>query len=190
MTDEPLAQTERPRSTKSGRLLIIALVALLGTVIAYHGIYDAHRASALRSGAAAPPFKLARYGGGTVSLDELRGKVVMMDFWATWCPPCVAEMPALTKLAREYEPKGLVFLAVSEDDHETAPAQVGVFVAQRVPDLGRSVVFADGPTVESYGVESLPTLFLIGRDGRILESYSGYASESALRRRIESALGK
>ena len=76
------------------------------------------------------------------------------------------------------------------NEHETAPAQVGIFVAQRVPDLGRSVVFADGPTVESYGVESLPMLFLIGRDGRILESYSGYASESALRRRIERALGK
>jgi thiol-disulfide isomerase/thioredoxin len=190
MMEEPLAQTEQARSARSGRWLIISLVAALATAIAYLGIHEARHSTAMSRGALAPSFKLARYGGGTVSLEDLRGKVVMLDFWATWCLPCVAEMPALTKLAGEYEPKGLVFVAANRDDGETAPAQVGIFVAQRAPDLGKSVVFADDQMAMSYGLEALPTLYFIGRDGRIVDSYSGYASESALRRKIEKALEK
>jgi thioredoxin-like negative regulator of GroEL len=99
-------------------------------------------------------------------------------------------MPALSKLAREYEGKGLVFLAVNRDEPEIAPAQVGAFVAQRAPELAKSVAFADDHIAMSYGVDELPLMYLIGRDGRIIDSYAGYASEAALRRRIESALAQ
>ncbi len=190
MTEEPLAAAERPSPARPGRLLIIGLVALLTASIAYLGLNEARQEAGIRKGAMAPPFKLARYGGGTVSLEELRGKVVMLDFWATWCAPCVAEMPSLSKLAREYEGKGLVFLAVNRDEAEIAPAQVGVFIAQRASELSKSVVFGDDRMAMSYAVEALPMMYFIGRDGRVLESYMGYVSESALRRRIESALAQ
>jgi thiol-disulfide isomerase/thioredoxin len=181
---EPASQ----QMARSGRLLIVALVAL--PALACRGTNKVQHEAGTQNGAAAPAFKLARYSGGTVSLEDLRGKVVMLNFWATWCVPCVAEMPTLTKLASEYQSKGLVFLAANLDEPETAPAQVRVFVAQSAPDLENSVVFADDRMTMSYDVQDLPTLYLIGRDGRILESYAGYASESLLRRKIESALGK
>jgi hypothetical protein len=99
-------------------------------------------------------------------------------------------MPALTKLAREYESRGMVFLAANQDERESAQEQVHLFVDQISPSLGRSVVFADERTTVNYRVDELPTTFFIGRDGRILESYVGYASESMVRQKIESALGK
>ncbi len=190
MTDEPLTQTDRTPPARSARLWMIALVALLGLAVMYLGVHDVREGARIRKGAAAPPFKVARYDGGRVSLEELRGKVVMLDFWATWCAPCAAEMPTLTKLAGEYESAGLVFLAANRDDVGAAPALVKGFVAQRAPNLGKSVVFADDQMAASYGLQALPTLYFIGRDGRVLESRAGYESESLLRRQIESALAK
>jgi thiol-disulfide isomerase/thioredoxin len=169
---------------------MIALVALLGLAVMYLGVHDAREGARIRKGAAAPPFEVARYDGGRVSLEELRGKVVMLDFWATWCPPCAAEMPTLTKLASEYEAAGLVFLAANCDDVGAAPGLVKSFVAQRAPNLGKSVVYADDQMAASYGLKALPTLYFIGRDGHVLESHDGYASEKLLRRQIESALAK
>jgi thiol-disulfide isomerase/thioredoxin len=190
MTEEPLAQIAQTPPARSARLWMLALVALLALAVMYLGVHDAREGARIRKGATAPPFKVARYGGGRVSLEELRGKVVMLDFWATWCAPCAAEMPTLTKLAGEYEPSGLVFLAANRDDAGAAPELVKGFVAHRAPNLGKSVVFADDQMAASYGLQALPTLYFIGRDGRVLESHSGYASESHLRRQIESALGK
>jgi thiol-disulfide isomerase/thioredoxin len=189
MNDKPPAQAEQKHPVKSG-LVVVALVALVGTSIAYLGIKKAQPRTGIQKGDAAPTFKLSRYGGGTISLDELRDKVVMLNFWATWCVPCAVEMPALTKLAREYESKGMVFLAANQDEPESAQEQVRLFVAQIAPNLGRSIVFADEQMTIKYAVEELPTTFFIGRDGRILESYVGYVSESLVRQKIESALGK
>lgn len=141
------------------------------------------------SGLTAPPFSLERYSGGSLSLEELRGRVVMLDFWATWCPPCVAEMPHLVKLAREYEASGLVFVAANRDDAESARTDVNAFIAKIAPELAANVVFADDATAARYDVRSLPTLFLIDRGGKIVDAYSGFASESSLRKRIERALG-
>jgi len=188
MNDEPPAQAEQKQPAKWG-LVVVALVALVGTSVAYLGIKKAQPRTGIQKGDAAPTFKLSRYGGGTVSLEDLRGKVILLNFWATWCVPCAVEMPALTQLAREYESKGIVFLAANQDERESAQEQVGLFVAQIAPNLGRSVVFADEPTTINYGVDELPTTFFIGRDGRILESYVGYASESLVRQKIERALG-
>ena len=189
MTQQTAGDT-RVRAPSPGRWTITILALLLGISLAYLGIKDAKQGEGVRVGSPAPAFTVERYGGGTVSLADLRGKVVMLDFWATWCPPCVAEMPGLVKLAREYEAKGLVFLAASRDEHETAATQVGLFVSQRVPELAKSAAFAGDEMARSYRVEVLPTMYLIGRDGRIVEEHSGYASESSLRRSIEAALGK
>lgn len=173
---------------RAGRWAIVFFGALLLAAIAYLGVREARQKQLIRKGTVAPSFKLARYGGGTLGLDELRGKVVMLEFWATWCPPCVAELPSLTKLAKEFEPRGLVLVAANRDDAPTAKADVETFVAKRAPELAPNVVFADDATALTYRVESLPTHFFIDREGKIIGSYSGYASESTLRSRIERAL--
>lgn len=187
---EEAADAARPSSAKPGRWLTRLLVVLLLSAIAYLGVREARDGALVRKGSVAPSFKLARYGGGTLALDELRGKVVMLEFWATWCPPCVAELPSLSKLAKEFEPRGVVLVAADRDEGSTAKSDVGIFVARRVPELAQSIVFADDATALKYRVSALPTLYFIGRDGKIIESYSGYASESVLRSRIERALAE
>jgi cytochrome oxidase Cu insertion factor (SCO1/SenC/PrrC family) len=99
-------------------------------------------------------------------------------------------MPSLAKLAREFQDRGVVVVAASRDEGETAVAQVGAFIARKAPDLAATVVFADDPTAQEYRVESLPLLYLIGPEGQILGAYSGYASEAVLRERVERALSR
>jgi thiol-disulfide isomerase/thioredoxin len=169
-----------------GSWIIATFAGLLFAGVLYLGVREAKRNP--MAGGAAPSFRLQRYGGGTLALEELRGRVVMLDFWATWCPPCVAEMPSLVRLAHEYEPKGLAFVAANRDEGDTAMTQVKLFMAKHAPGLAQDVVFADDATAANYHVRSLPTLYFIDRKGRVVGSSSGFASESMLRRQIEKAL--
>jgi len=179
-------QVSRRRSSPGiGGGIFVALILL---ALLYGGLRVARRPRLVLRGTTAPAFTLERYGGGRVSLDQLRGKVVLLNFWATWCPPCVQEMPALVRLAHEYEPQGLVLLAVNRDDEQSAKAAVGIFVANRIPELASHVAFADASMSMSYRVQSLPTSYLIGRDGKVLDSYAGYLAEPTLRKKIEQVL--
>jgi len=170
-------------------VLPVALLALGIAGLLWSGIQEARISRpAERGQRAAPPFRLERFGGGSVVSSELRGKVVMLDFWATWCGPCIAEMPVLLKLASEYEPRGVVFLAASRDDPSIAKVQVGMFIDQRAPALARYAAFADDGTADAYAVSAIPTMVLIDRKGQLHASYLGAASERAWRARIEELL--
>jgi len=114
----------------------------------------------------------------------------MLDFWATWCGPCVAEMPILLRLASEYESRGVVFLAASRDDPSVAKVQVGLFIDQRAPALARYAAFADEGTADAYDVSAIPTMVLIDRKGQVHASYLGAANERAWRARIEEVLAR
>jgi len=94
----------------------------------------------------------------------------------------------MVKVAHEYEPQGLVLLAANRDEEQRAKAAVGIFVANRIPELASHVVFADASTSASYRVVMLPTSYLIGRDGKVLDSYAGYLAEPMLRKKIEQVL--
>lgn len=152
---------------------------------------EARTGSLVGRGMPAPAFKIDKLGGGTIDLESYRGKVVMLDFWATWCPPCIEEMPILVKLAKEYEGKGLAFIAASRDDPpESAKVEVALYVDRRVPDLRPYVGFAFGDEAARYGVEALPTLYFIGRDGKVFSANRGALNEAQLRAQIEAALGE
>lgn len=187
--NEP-SQVEENKGRGAGRFLIPALAALVLLGLAFQAILEGQRKNRGPSAAgnAAPSFLMQRYTGGTVSLEELRGKVVMLDFWATWCAPCVEEMPHLIKLAREYEPKGVVLIAANRDDWDVARYEVGRFIDTKVKDVGPYVAFADEQTAAAYNVSALPTLVMIDRKGQIHESYLGYAPEDVLRERLDEAL--
>jgi thiol-disulfide isomerase/thioredoxin len=172
-----------------GAKIILGLVAALGLAgVVYLGVMEARRAQLVPDGAAAPAMELQRHGGGTLKLSELKGQVVMLDFWATWCPPCREEMPALVKLAKEYEPQGLVFLAASRDDGPRAPKLVEAFMKRHLPDLEPYVVYASDEMAQAFQVTALPTLYFLDREGKVVDAQRGALSEDALRRRIERAL--
>ena len=169
--------------------VLLGLTAVFGLAgLVYLGVMEAQRTKLVPDGAAPPSFQMERYGGGKLALSDLRGKVVMLDFWATWCPPCQEEMPSLVKLAKEYESQGLVFVAASRDDEDVKEYVVDRFVKSRVPELAPYVVYANDDVARAFKVEALPTLYLLDREGKIIDAVRGMMSESALRQRIERAL--
>jgi thiol-disulfide isomerase/thioredoxin len=177
-----------PRGEFASKLLL-GLTAVFGLAgLLYLGVMEAQRSKLVPEGAAPPSFQLERYGGGKLALSDLRGKVVMLDFWATWCPPCQEEMPSLLKLAKEYESQGLVFVAASRDDDDVKEEVVTQFIDRYLPDLAPYVVYADDEVAMAFKVEALPTLYFLDREGKVTDAVRGMMSEPAIRRRIENAL--
>jgi thiol-disulfide isomerase/thioredoxin len=123
----------------------------------------------------APAWKLKDVEGKVVSSEDFKGKVVVVDFWATWCPPCRAEIPGYTALQKKYGKDGLVIIGVSLD--EKGPAVVKSFVEKN--KVGYQVVMGDESMVKAFGgVEAIPTTFIIDREGKIRERKEG-AEETA-----------
>lgn len=189
MTQEGIGAPPPAKPTGGGTKLFMALIAGLGMAgVVYLGVLEARRSQLVPDGAATPSFELQRHEGGVLKLEDLRGQVVMLDFWATWCPPCREEMPALVKLAKEYESQGLVFLAASRDDGDMAPRLVDNFMRNHLPDLKPYVVYAGDDMAQAFQVSALPTLYFLDREGKVTDAQRGALSEDALRRRIERAL--
>jgi len=141
----------------------------------------------LAAGTLAPDFEVPRLEGGTVRLSALRGRVVLLDFWATWCPPCRAEMPWLVQLGAAYEARGLTLLAMSQDNPPDQQALVAEY-ARGLPGLGRFAALGSHDVGRVYGAESLPTLYLIDRAGRIADVAVGSRPEAAVRTAVDRML--
>jgi peroxiredoxin len=135
-------------------------------------------------GKPAPSFALPDTNGKTVSLEEFKGRPVIVTFWATWCGPCVAESDELNKLARKYE--RLVILGLDVNDEPDALQQ---FLQKR--PLSYAVLKAgkiDGPVATSYGVTGLPLTVVIGADGLVDFVQAGGATEDTLETHVRSAI--
>lgn len=118
----------------------------------------------------APDFRLEDLDGKPVRLRDLRGKVVLLNFWATWCPPCRLEMPAMEQLHREYGPRGLVILAVN---FREGRREIRSFLQEQ--DLTFSAIPDDEAKVfATYRAWSLPTTYLIDKKGEIVGKVIGY----------------
>lgn len=121
----------------------------------------------------APDFALKDSDGKTVHLTDYRGKVVMLDFWATWCPPCKIEIPWMIDLERKNKDRGFEVLGVSMDDEGWEVVKPFM----REAGMNYRVVIGNDTTAEMYGnVESLPETFLIDREGKIAAIHIGLAS--------------
>ncbi|HEY0970274.1 MAG TPA: TlpA disulfide reductase family protein [Gemmatimonadales bacterium] len=130
---------------------------------------------------AAPDFRVTTLEGEPVTLDSLRGQVVLLNFWATWCPPCRVEMPGFQDVYEERRGEGFVVLGVSTDAAGRRP----VVDFLREKGITYPVAMANGEIVNAYGgARVLPTSFLIDRDGLIRHEVRGYFSEVALRKAV------
>jgi cytochrome c biogenesis protein CcmG, thiol:disulfide interchange protein DsbE len=135
-------------------------------LIALSGCYSGSRPP--RIGSAAPDFTL-QDSDRALTLSKYRGQVVVLNFWATWCPPCVEEMPSLVEMQRRMKPKGVTVLAVSVDVDEKAYRQ---FVKDHHVDL----ITARDPsqkTANSYGTFKFPETYVIDRTGAMRRKFIG-----------------
>ena len=121
------------------------------------------------TGGATPPLALKDLAGSTVDLAALKGKVVLVNFWATWCAPCIHEMPSMQALRDKLGPAGFDVLAVNYQ--EGAP-RINDFLKKRPLTL-TIVRDADGKARTAWGVKVFPTSFIVGADGRIRYSVLG-----------------
>ena len=141
----------------------------------------------LAVGSDAPDWALQRSTGEKVTLKELRGKVVVLDFWASWCGPCKRAMPALQKLHNRFENKPVAIFGVNCRERNPR-ADPMAYIKRRGYTYGQLV---NGDIVaNAYKVRGIPTFYLIGKDGKILHATSGYSPtmESGITRIIEDAL--
>ena len=138
-------------------------------------------------GKPAPAFTLQDLNGKNVSLADFRGKVVILDFWATWCPPCVQEIPHFIELYEQYKDKGFAMLGISLD-------QAGISVVKSFEQkykINYPIMMTDGQVHNAYGgITSIPTTFIIDSAGNIRKKYVGYNDKAVFEADIKSLLPK
>ncbi|EDP75663.1 TlpA disulfide reductase family protein [Hydrogenivirga sp. 128-5-R1-1] len=149
-------------------ILLVALMLYLGLITNS----QQENVAGLSAGKKAPDFTLKTLDGKEVSLKDYRGKVVLLNFWATWCPPCREEMPLFVRMYEKYKDKGFEILAVSTD---SSLEPVKKFVKEY--RINFPVLYDDKNVVSLYGIQGLPTSFLIDRDGVILKVRLGEYKE-------------
>ncbi len=177
---------------KQGKVLLGAVLA----VVVVAGLYlvnrywiapatMVHTAKAAGNRPMAPAFSLIDLNGRKLELADYKGKIVLLDFWASWCGPCRIEIPGFIQLQDRYRDQGLVVLGIYIDDNAES-----VRAFYRDFKMNYAVAPGDSRLVELFGgIVGLPTTFLIGRDGRIYSKHSGATDVSVFEEEIKELLG-
>jgi peroxiredoxin len=135
---------------------------------------------------AAPEFALKDSSGKTVKLKKYRGKVVLLDFWATWCHGCKEEIPWFSGFHRKYAGKGLAVVGVSLDEEGWKVLRPFLEKA----DIPYRIALGSDPTAKMYGIENMPDTFLIDRRGRIAATYAGVVDKDNVEANIKTMLSQ
>lgn len=169
-------------------MVLAACSLFLGAVVVlaflHHNQGPRIATSALGTHPLAADFTLSQLNGQELRLSSYRGKVVLLDFWATWCDPCREATPHLVELQQKYGARGLQIIGISMDD---SPEPVGPFYQQF--HVNYPVVMGNAKTGELYGgVLGLPIAFLLDRDGRIYAKHIGATDPEIFEREIKRLL--
>lgn len=163
--------------------ILTPVVGLVG-LLAYGFTTNPREIPSPLLGRPAAPFSLPLFDGGRFALDAHRGKVVVINFWASWCVPCREEAPLLEAAWRAYRDRGVVLVGVNFQDTEAAAR---AFIAEF------GLTFPNGPDpggrlAIDYGVYGIPELFFVGRDGQITYKHVGAVGQAIMVAKIEEAL--
>ena len=165
--DEKLVSALKPRIVQEGMMLA--------------QYYNQKAAAKKVEGTTAPSFDYENHKGGKTKLEDLRGKYVYIDVWATWCGPCRAEIPHLKKIEEKYHGKNIEFVSISVDvdkDHDKWQK----FVTEK--QLGGIQLFADknwtSDFIKAFGINSIPRFILIGPDGKVIKADAARPSSASL----------
>ncbi len=182
----PRLMTERAAGQRSDIWIWALVIAATASVVAL-AIRQGNQSDKL-AGTSAPEVTLPKLGGGKAAIQ--RGKVTLVDFWATWCAPCRASMPRVQRVWQDYTPKGVDLYSVDTDDPSAdRESQVSEFLMQN--QLTFPVVLDDGTAERAFAVASLPTMLLLDKEGRVAWSHIGALNasrETALRAALDRAL--
>ena len=151
------------KSAKTDRIIRIAIGAL--TIALVFAIYIGMHERIVVAGDSAPGFTLTADNGRTVSVPDFGGKVLVLNFWATWCPPCVAETPSLSSFAAQYAGRGVVVLAVSVDRDEKAYRR---FLDKFKPAF---MTKREDKLHAEYGTFMYPETYIIDAKGKVVEKF-------------------
>ncbi|MDZ7630251.1 MAG: TlpA disulfide reductase family protein [Gemmatimonadaceae bacterium] len=135
----------------------------------------------------APDFRLTTLDGATISRESLRGKVVLVNVWATWCPPCRVEMPGFQKVYDRKRAAGFTIVGISTDTEGSEP--VARYLSERA--ITYPVAMATNGVVQAFGgADALPTSFLLDRRGRIRYTVTGFFASPALEKAVDRLLAE
>jgi peroxiredoxin len=177
---------------KRNIVLFALMVVVLAGLLALARMRQAHPGSLGNSGAAAtapghpaPDFDLSDLQGNQVKLSDLRGKAVVLNFWATWCPPCKQEIPWFVELQKRYGSQGLQIVGISMDDGD--PREVIKFAAEN--SINYPILFGVEKVANQYGgIDYLPTTFYIDRNGVLIDRTFGEPERHELEQRVRRAI--
>ena len=146
-------------------LLVVTWLGVAGHAAAFELPPLGHRLTPLPEAPVAPDFRLLDMDEQPHALSDYRGKVVMVNFWATWCPPCRREMPSMERLYRQYRDRGFVVLAVNQWED---PDHVFAFTGQLSESPSFPILFDPGSEASgAFAVKGLPSTYLVDKQGRI-----------------------
>jgi thiol-disulfide isomerase/thioredoxin len=179
-----------PMQPKGRNPFMLVVVALVVAGMLYFGFHQARRSNGAGAGVAkqsapAPDFTLDSLEGKSMRLSDLRGKAVLLNFWATWCGPCKIEMPWFVELQNQYGSQGLQIVGVAMDDASKED------IAKFAKEMGVNypVLIGKEAVGDAYGgVPALPESFFIGRDGKIVDKIIGLRGKSEIEDSIKKAL--
>jgi len=163
--------------------IIISLICAAAVLFAL-GACRSRQSTAGKSSAGAPDFTVTDIQGQKLSLSSYHGKVVLLDFWATWCAPCLEEIPHFVDMQEKLGPQGFQAIGISMDD---GPKPVQQFYQEH--KLNYPVALGDSKLAESFGgILGLPVTFVINRDGQIRKKFVGATDPARIEQEVVAAL--
>lgn len=187
---EPQAERRRDRQTAWAMLLLLAIALavplLRGVAVPERTVRASGADTAALTAQTAPDFELLDLDGTPVKLSDYRGKVVLVNIWATWCPPCVRETPRLVRVYDAYRDQGFVLLGVNTT-YQDKVEDVRKFA--RSEQISYPILLdTEGKASETYVSRLMPTSYLIDRDGKIVSIQVGEVDEAQLVEQVEALL--